>query len=69
MSLCINVLVNCIIVDNVSTGMCHLQWYTIRGSMVQWVALLTRNVSVVDSSPRDSKAAAVSLSKKLYPYC
>ena len=35
--------------------------------MGQWVARLSHNVSVVDSSP--SKDPVVSLSKKHYPYC
>ena len=35
--------------------------------VAQWVARLTRNVEVVDSSP--IKGTVVYLSKKLYPCC
>ena len=35
--------------------------------MVQWVARLTPNRSVVSSNP--SKAPAATLSKKFYPHC
>jgi len=35
--------------------------------LTQWVARLTRNVEVVDSSP--SKAPVVSFSNKLHLYC
>ena len=44
-------------------NLCH----SLRGGVAQWVAQLTRNVEVVGSSP--IKGPAVSLSKKLYPYC